>query len=451
MNLTYHNSATVLIQDADVKILCDPWLVSGEHYGSWGIYPSYDFKAEEFDDVDFIYISHIHPDHFSIKTLTKLNKQIPVIIYNFPEKFLKNSIENLGFHVIELDNNKPKKLKGDIFINILIADNCNPEICGKLFGCAFLESHYKITPIDTMAVIGNSKETIVNTNDCLFEIAENTAKKIKIQYGNIDMLLVGYAGASAYPQCFNLSKEETEIEAQKKTKKKLESAIEYIKIFNPKYFLPFAGLYTLAGKLHVLNSKRGEPDFDYAYEYLKNNINQTKNKCIALNQKQSFDITTGKSSGNYEKIDLHKKEEYVKNVLSKIKLDYEYEPEPHIEELIKLIPKSYERFNKRRLEIGFSNETVVILKLSEEKLAAISCNGKGYKIISPNEITNYNRYTIIETDNHLLFWLLQGPKKAHWNNAENGSHLQFKRMPNIYERGINYCWNFFYSGEYSDN
>ena len=168
MNLTYHNSATVLIQDADVKILCDPWLVSWEHYGSWGIYPSYDFKAEEFDDVDFIYISHIHPDHFSIKTLTKLNKQIPVIIYNFPEKFLKNSIENLGFHVIELDNNKPKKLKGDIFINILIADNCNPEICGKLFGCAFLESHYKITPIDTMAVIGNSKETIMNTNDFLF-------------------------------------------------------------------------------------------------------------------------------------------------------------------------------------------------------------------------------------------------------------------------------------------
>ena len=50
MELTYHNSAAVVIQDNDTKILVDPWLRNGEYFGSWGIFPPYDFKPEEFDD-----------------------------------------------------------------------------------------------------------------------------------------------------------------------------------------------------------------------------------------------------------------------------------------------------------------------------------------------------------------------------------------------------------------
>ena len=135
MKLTYHNSAAVVIQDNDTKILLDPWLRNGEYFGSWGIFPPYDFKQEEFDDMDFIYISHIHPDHCSPKTLEKLNKKIPVLIHEFPEKYLKNNIERLGFDVIEIKNNEKKKLKDETEITIIAADNCNPEICGKLFGC----------------------------------------------------------------------------------------------------------------------------------------------------------------------------------------------------------------------------------------------------------------------------------------------------------------------------
>ena len=61
MKITYLNSASVLIEDKNVKILCDPWLDGEEYFGSWGIYPPYDFRPEIFDDVDFIHISHIHP------------------------------------------------------------------------------------------------------------------------------------------------------------------------------------------------------------------------------------------------------------------------------------------------------------------------------------------------------------------------------------------------------
>ena len=34
------------------------------------------------------------------------------------------------------------------------------------------------------------------------------------------------------------------------------------------------------------------------------------------------------------------------------------------------------------------------------------------------------------------------------NNASLGSHLNYIRKPNIHNRGLNYCWNWFYSGIY---
>ena len=104
MKITQLNSASVIIEDkfgdTTTKILCDPWLEGEEYIGSWAIYPPYEFRPEIFTEVDFIYISHIHPDHCSSSTLSKLNKKIPVLIHNFPEKYLKQKIEGLGFKVI---------------------------------------------------------------------------------------------------------------------------------------------------------------------------------------------------------------------------------------------------------------------------------------------------------------------------------------------------------------
>ena len=292
-----------------------------------------------------------------------------------------------------------------------------------------------------MAVIDNKKQVIVNTNDCPFEIAEKTAKKIADQYKNIDLLLVGYSGASAYPQCFNFSEKVTKIEAEKKRQKRLGNALDFIQIFNPNYFMPFAGKYMLTGKNYVLNKMRGEPYLDDAVEYLNKNIDQDKNKCVVLNSKESFNLDTHTLSKNYEKSDPKERERYTKQVLSKIKYDFEYQDEPNIDELLKLIPKSYARFNDKRKKIDFSTETKINLKLIQGKSVVISCNDQGYEITT-SEQTKINKFISMETDSRLLYWLLQGPKKAHWNNAEIGSHIQFRRLPNIYERGIMYCWNF---------
>ena len=248
MKITQLNSATNIIEDSVngscVKILCDPWLKDEEYLGSWAIYPQYNFKPENFSDLDFIYISHIHPDHSSANTLSKLDKQIPVLIHNFPEKFLKDKIEGLGFKTIEVEHGIRTRLKNNIHVNIMAADNCDPNVCGKIMGCGLSEVKFQTTQIDTMAVFDNGNQVIVNTNDCPFDIAKNTASIIKSAYRKVDVLLLGYVAASSWPHCYNLSESQKEEEARKKQNAKLETAKKYIEFLQPKYYVPFAGRYT---------------------------------------------------------------------------------------------------------------------------------------------------------------------------------------------------------------
>ena len=72
-------------------------------------------------------------------------------------------------------------------------------------------------------------------------------------------------------------------------------------------------------------------------------------------------------------------------------------------------------------------------------------DGISPEIISQNEKNKFKKFLIIKTDYRLLLRLMRGPKFAHWNNAEIGSHLEFIRNPNVYERGLFYCLNFFHS------
>ena len=251
MQITFHTSASVIIEDNGTKILTDPWFIDGEFYGSWAHYPPYDFNSKDFEDIDYIYISHIHPDHCSVKTLEQLDRKIPILIHNFHFKYLKDQIQRLGFSVIELNHNERIHLKNNLHIRILAADNCNPEICKKYFGCGLAEQTFGSTSIDSMCVIDNNDEVIVNTNDCPFELGETSASIIKKEYGEIDFLLLGYSSATAYPQCFELNSKELTKSQNEIILSFLSRGESYVNLFSSKYFMPFAGRYVLSGKNHA--------------------------------------------------------------------------------------------------------------------------------------------------------------------------------------------------------
>ena len=164
-----------------------------------------------------------------------------------------------------------------------------------------------------------------------------------------------------------------------------------------------------------------------------------------MNIKSYFDLDTKQISEPYIPENNQERERYIQNVLSKLKLDYEEDPFPELDSILKLIPKAYDRFERQRKMINYSTDTIILIKLDNEKILLIPVNGDGFKIIKTSKLDNFQKYLYLSLDMRLFSKILQGSKKAHWNTAEIGCHISWKRIPNVYDRSLMYCLNFFHS------
>mgnify|MGYP000091145036 CR=1 FL=1 len=76
------NHASVKLSVDEISILTDPWYTGSVFHKGWKLIheqPDKDIK-EYLKDLDYIYISHEHPDHFSPNFF--LNKEYKSILIN---------------------------------------------------------------------------------------------------------------------------------------------------------------------------------------------------------------------------------------------------------------------------------------------------------------------------------------------------------------------------------
>ena len=67
----YIYSACIVTVTPDTRILHDPWFTEGVSDGSWFHYPKVTDPIKSIGEVDLIYVSHIHPDHYDGEFLKK--------------------------------------------------------------------------------------------------------------------------------------------------------------------------------------------------------------------------------------------------------------------------------------------------------------------------------------------------------------------------------------------
>ena len=445
MKITHISSAAVLIEHKGTKVLCDPWLVGDEYYGSWAIDPPLDnLDFSFFDDIDYIYISHIHPDHFSKETLKRINNKIPILIHKYDEPFLKTNLIKLGKKVIELKHGERFSCGEDFSIYIYASDDCNPEMCFKFFGCGKSKSlDGGSTGIDTMSIFESSEFCILNVNDCPYELSKIALDRVLSNHKSVDLLLVGYAGAGSFPQCWSCYSDEeklTKYGIQKKNKF-LNMGLDYINKVQPKYYMPFAGTYVLSGRNAKLERFRVVPTLDEALDFYKERYDSGTG--LLLNSFSSFDLGN-EFVPDYKPIDREAQIKYCEEVLINKSYVFDADEEPSLESIISLIPESYNRYNKKRKSLNFSTDTNIYIYLPEERMLKISANNRGFEVIKESEFSG-DKFISYKLDFKLLYRILKGPKYAHWNNAEIGSHIEFSRKPDIYERSIQYSMNFFHT------
>lgn len=410
ISVRYIYSACVVTTTPDVSILHDPWFTQGAFDGSWYHYPEVLNPLAKIGDVDYLFVSHVHPDHYDpvfIKTYLSKYGTKKVLVANHASNHLarKMRIDEIQATIVL----EPMKI-GDTEITIV------PHITGSS------------SDIDSAIVIKyrsstNKTHCVVNVNDIVFN--ERMIKELKNVAGDVDILMCGFTGAGPYPQTyFDGSDPRLIIEAEKNKAMFLERYKTLTKKINAKVNIPFAGKYLLGGKLAELNQMRAVAD---AVEVL-----DIDSKAIVLSDDggeiNTFDLTP--SSIRTTKYD----EQQVRLRISEIKNEkLDYERLLAINE-VKQLPL------KRLLFTALKN-AIAKSECTEDYFFCIAMPGNQYAIINANKGFDGGIHFVDEgsdlptprseilIDPRLLFGLLT--HVYHWNSAEVGSQYNVRRTPDV--------------------
>ena len=408
------NAGGIFTGSNGTKILCDPWIVDGVFEDAWYHYPPLNTKLSDIQDVDGIYVSHIHPDHYDERNFD-FPKNIPLIILNEGPNFLKKNLINKGYNnFIEVKDNETIKFK-EFKLTLY-----------KPFTKGIFEESLIGNLIDSALVLENDGVTAINFNDN--QPDENACSFLKNRFKNIDLAMLNYNSAGPYPSCFdNLTTEKKISENYRILKRNFDHLCNIIPILQPKSVLPFAGAYIIGGKNYYKNEYLGTTTWDECAEYLNENL-KFNSKVFCLRENQTYDIKNQKQLEKYEKLDVNEMKKYIQSLKDK-KYEYENDQMPDISKLKDEINLASTRFIDRVKRFNIELKSNVYLKIENKDVQIVK--GK-----------DTNRHLYCDLDLRLLNRILH--KKAHWNNAEIGTHINFKRIPNKMDPDVHTCMSFFH-------
>jgi len=220
LEIKFLGQAGLLISGKNCKLLCDPWFSeTGGFLARWHQFPSNEnIDKKLFDDIDYLYVSHDHHDHFDESFLDTLPKDTKIIIANYLSKSFKNSFKKIGFtNIFELNDWEQKNLSENFDVTIVT----DP---GK----------YKQ---DSSLLIKCDGFTILNKNDCYLS-QEYMERFSKI---GIDLLFTQFSGAIWYPMVYDYDLQTNQNAIQSVLSRLEDTFVNVVNMINAKYVVPSAG------------------------------------------------------------------------------------------------------------------------------------------------------------------------------------------------------------------
>lgn len=235
MFVKFLGQACTLIETKNTRILVDPWIVGPCNVNSW--YPLRKEVATKKDiptDIDYIYISHEHQDHFQEETLRELDKNIQVYICKFPTNRFLNAVLDMGFKNVKmLESWKPEKINEQLEITAIK----NPDLMFE----------------DSALLIKSSEGTVFCQTDCKMDF--ESLKRVSETKPDIGFFM--YSPANWYPIVYRYPEDKKTALCKKRKTNKINGFVNYVNVVRPKYAIPYAGGILLPHKSQL---KFNDPD-----------------------------------------------------------------------------------------------------------------------------------------------------------------------------------------------
>ena len=439
MKVTFYHNALMTIETDRVKILTDPWFISGAFDGSWYHWPPLRTKPEDIKDYTHLYISHIHSDHCDLASMRRLiRKDVPVIILKNEDVFLRRSIQSCGFsNLIEIENGQSTQIANDVQITMYSA--FSPSV--------FIENASVPNVVDSSLVVTDGKHAVFNANDNI--PSPKDCEKIREIHGPIDIAMMPYGGVGPYPSSYaNLTLVDKKKIAKLKCKKYLERLIENVRALQPKITVPCAGQMILGGRQSHKNAIIGMPEPQDAYDKLVG-VNLPAALLYEGDAIDAEKLTVTRCLSNRNGQERNKllaaylkdisKDKYWWEEAFKIPSDKRVQPMLLLQNARNRMWTYQEKYNFKKpwhvaIRIEENPDTVYVFYLAEP--------GKVEKI-QIKELFNGNMKFLMATMpyGYLIACLT---RHCHWNNGYHGCHIEWYRRPDDYLPEIQILLSFFH-------
>lgn len=216
-SIQFINHASVIVSDGKTSFLSDPWYTGDAFHKGWNLLHETSSQEifEMLDGITHIWISHEHPDHFSISFFKSFAKKIKdlsikILFQKTKDRRVLKFLSGQGFDVQEIKFNQ----------RISITNN---------FSITCIKDGF----YDSGLLIESNDEKILNLNDC--EVTtDNRANGVFCITGEVDVLLTQFSFA-AWKGGKENKQWRDEAAAEKIKTMRLQ-----IGRFNPKIVIPFA-------------------------------------------------------------------------------------------------------------------------------------------------------------------------------------------------------------------
>ena len=236
--IEFINHASVLISNENVGLLSDPWYQGDAFHKGWSLL--HELKDNEIEEVldrtTHIWISHEHPDHFSILFFIKFGekikqKGIEILFQETNDKRVEGFLKSKSFNLRILKANKWIKIDNEFSI------------------LNFKDGFY-----DSGLCIDISGEKFLNLNDCEVK-TDNRCKEVFDLVGECDVLISQFSYAAWKGGKDNI------LWRKNAAKEKLNTLSLQVKYFKPKFLIPFASYIFFSNNSNFyLNDEANSPN-----------------------------------------------------------------------------------------------------------------------------------------------------------------------------------------------
>lgn len=204
------------------SILCDPW-VNPAFFASWFPFPDNSgLDWQRLGQCDYLYVSHLHRDHFDAKNLAQNVRKDTVVLYpDFPTGDMETELRDLGFTDLRrLPNEEVVELDGGakVMIQAMTAPTDGP--------------------------LGDSSIWIEDT-DGVRLLNQNDARPAELstfaKLGHVHAHLLQFSGAIWYPMVYDLPANAKTAFGKLKRERQLDRSLRYIEDIKASWVFPIAG------------------------------------------------------------------------------------------------------------------------------------------------------------------------------------------------------------------